>query len=65
MTVATPQLLSESEAIRALGLQDRQNPKGALRWLVRMKRIPAVRIGRGILSFHPSDVQTFIEGATK
>ncbi len=54
-------LLSEAQTIEALGLGDRPNPKGALRWLVRGKRLPAVRIGKGILRFKPSDVARFIE----
>ena len=54
-------LLSEAETIERLGLQDRPNPASALRWLTRMRRLPFVRIGRGIRRFRPADVQEFIE----
>ena len=54
-------LLTEDEAVDALGLGNRPNPTGALRWLVRMKRLPHVRIGRGILRFRPQDIASFIE----
>jgi hypothetical protein len=53
-------LLSESELIDALGLHDRPNPGGAVRWLLRTKQIGCVRIGRGIIRFRPADVDAFI-----
>ena len=55
-------LLTEQQVIAQLGLGDRPNPGGALRWLVRMKRIGCVRIGRGIMRFRPQDVDQFISG---
>lgn len=54
-------LLSEAEAIDRLGLGDRPNPIGALRWLTRTRRLAYVRIGRGIIRYRPGDVQRFIE----
>lgn len=54
------QLLTEEQVIEALGLGDRPNPMGALRWLVRMRRIGIVKIGRGIMRFRPRDVEEFI-----
>ena len=58
---AYERLLSETQAIEALGLSDRPNPKGSLRWLVRKKCLPVVRIGKGILRFRPSDIARFID----
>ena len=55
-------LLTESEAIEALGLIDRPNPGGALRWLLRTKRLGCVRLGR-ILRFRPADIRACIERA--
>jgi len=57
-------LLSEAQTIEALGLSDRPNPAGALRWLVRRKKLPVVRIGKGILRFKPSDVARLIDECT-
>ena len=54
-------LLTEQQAIDALGLGDRPNPNGAIKWLTRTKRLPYVRIGRGIVCFRPVDVAAFIE----
>ncbi len=54
-------LLTEAEAADALGLGDRPNPTGALRWLVRTKKLSFVKIGRGILRFRPSDISSFIQ----
>ena len=54
-------LLSETQIIDLLGLTDRPNPKGSLRWLIRKKSLPVVRIGKGILRFRPSDVARFID----
>ncbi len=53
-------LLTETEAIDALGLADRPNPPGALRWLIRTKKLGCVRLGRGILRFRPSDLDRLI-----
>ena len=54
-------LLTEQEVIEALALQDRPNPSGSIRWLVRTKRLPCVRIARGIIRFRPSDVRAMID----
>lgn len=59
---AMEQLLTEGQAIDALGLTDRPNPKGALRWLIRTKRLGCVRLGR-ILRFRPADISECIERA--
>lgn len=53
-------LLTEDEAVQALGLGDRKNPKGALRWLCRTKRLAYVAIGRGIRRYRPADLNAFI-----
>ena len=53
-------LLTEVELVDALGLHDRPNPRGAIRWLLRTKQLAVVRIGRGILRFRPADVEAFI-----
>jgi len=54
-------LLSESEAVDALGLSDRKNPKGSLRWLMRTGRVAYVRLGRGIVGFRRADLEACIE----
>lgn len=54
-------LLTEDETVEMLGLSDRRNPRGALRWLCRMRRIPYVDIARGVRRFRPADVQAFID----
>ena len=54
-------LLTEGEAIDALGLGVRPNPLGALKWLVRTKKLSVVRIGRGIMRFRAQDLSDFIE----
>jgi len=56
-------LLTEAEAIDRLALGDRPNPVASIRWLVRVGRLKAVRIGRGILRYHPDDVAQFIEAS--
>lgn len=60
-SIGYEKLLTEDEAIDALGLGDRPNPLGALKWLVRMKRLSVVRIGRGIMRFRPQDISDFVE----
>lgn len=60
-TAGYERLLTESELIDALGLHDRPNPAGAVRWLIRTRRLPVVKIARGILRFRPVDIQAFIE----
>lgn len=54
-------LLTEAEAVDALGLGVRPNPAAALRWLIRVHKLPVVRLGRGILRFKPNDLAAFIE----
>ncbi|MCH8853724.1 MAG: hypothetical protein IID41_13890 [Planctomycetes bacterium] len=54
-------LLTEDEVINAFGLGVRPNPLGALKWLVRTKKLSVVRIGRGIMRFRPQDISDFIE----
>lgn len=54
-------LLSEAQAIDVLGLHDRPSPSGALRWLIRTKKLPCVKLGRGILRFKSEDVAEFVE----
>ena len=54
-------LMPESEAIEYLGLGDRPNPQGALRWLMRTRRLPYVRLAKGIYGFRQGDLETFIE----
>jgi len=58
-------LLSEAEAIRALGLQDRTKPGSSLRWLIRTGRLPAVRLARGVISFHSADIRNLINVASR
>ena len=59
--VGYEKLLTEDEAIDALGLGVRRNPLGALKWLVRTKRLSVVKIGRGIMRFRPQDISDFVE----
>lgn len=58
-------LLTEEEVIQLLGLQNRPNPRGALLWLIRMKRLHPVRLGRGINSFKAEDIGRFIDGSSE
>lgn len=53
-------LLSEQEAIEALGLHGRRNPGGALRHLVRMRRLRALKHGRGMLAFTQGEIQRYL-----
>ena len=53
-------LLSEDEAIGYLGLSARPNPKGALRWLMRTRRLAYVRLAKGIYGFTEADLDAFI-----
>lgn len=57
---AQRQLLTETAAIEMLGLHDLENPKASIRWLVRKKKLSAVRIGRGILRYDPDELSRFI-----
>ncbi len=56
-------LLGEQEAIEMLALDQRPNPRGALRWLMRMRKLPYVRLGRGIYGFRRQDLEAFIRTA--
>ena len=60
-SIAYEKLLTESEAIAALGLTDRPKPGGALRWLIRTRKLGCVRLGRGIIRFRPADIAACIE----
>jgi hypothetical protein len=53
-------LLGENEAIEALGLSGRPNPKGALRWLMRTRRLAYVRLARGMYGFRREDLADLI-----
>lgn len=56
-------LLSEEEAIEALGLSARPNPKGSLRWLMRPRKLAYVKLARGIYGFRPEDLAACIRAA--
>ena len=56
-------LLSESEAVEVLGLTDRPNPKGSLRWLMRTGKLGYVRLARGIYGFRRSDLDALIQAS--
>jgi len=58
---AYERLRSEDEAINFLGLAGRPNPKGALRWLMRVGKLGYVRLGRGIYGFRQADLEAFID----
>ena len=53
-------LLSMEEAIDRLGLHTRPNPKGALRWLMRTRKLAYVKLGKGIYGFREADLAEFI-----
>ncbi len=52
-------LLTDQQAIEALGIQDRKNPKGSLQWLRRSKQLGYVKIGRGIYGYPEAEVARF------
>jgi hypothetical protein len=54
-------LLPESEAVEYLGLGDRPNPQGALRWLMRSGKLTHFRLAKGIYGFRHTDLDAFIE----
>ena len=54
-------LLPESEAIEYLGLGDRPNPQGALRWLMRKRNLAYVRLAKGIYCFRRRDLDVYIQ----
>ena len=60
-SIGFEKLLTEDEAIDALGLGVRPNPLGALKWIVRTKKLSVVRIGRGIMRFRAQDISDFVE----
>ncbi len=56
-------LMSEQEAIDFLGLGERPNPKGALRWLMRTRKLAYVKLARGIYGFRRGDLGAFVEAS--
>ncbi len=60
VTAGFDRLISEKEAVEMLALDDRPNPKGTLRWLMRARRLAYVRLARGVIGFRPSDIQDYI-----
>jgi hypothetical protein len=56
-------LLSEAEAATFLGLTDRPNSAGALRWLMRTRKIAYVRLARGMYGFRRADLLAFIDAS--
>ena len=60
---AYERLLGEEEAIAYLGLDTRPNPKGALRWLMRTRKLAYVRLARGIYGFRRADLDAFIDAS--
>ena len=54
-------LLSEAQAVEYLGLQNRPNPEGSLRWLMRTRKIAYVKLARGIYGFRRNDLDEYIE----
>jgi hypothetical protein len=56
-------LLGENEAIGILGLAGRPNPKGALRWLMRTRRLAYLRLARGMYGFRRDDLAAFIQAS--
>lgn len=55
-------LMSENETIEYLGLSDRPNPAGALRWLMRVHKLAHVRLAKGIYGFKIADLDAYIDG---
>ena len=53
-------LLSEDEALDYLALRERRNPKGAVHWLMRTRRLAFIRLARGMYGFRQSDLDIFI-----
>ena len=54
-------LVGEGEAIAILGLAVRKNPKSAMRWLIRSRRLAYVEISRGVYCFRRSDLAAYID----
>ena len=55
-------LLSEAEVIDLLGLQNRKNPRSALKWLMRTRRLAYYCLAKGINGFSREDVARFLAG---
>lgn len=53
-------LLTDAEAAELLGLSDRRNPVGSIKWLVRTGRLKAIRIGPKTIRFSRSDLRKFV-----
>ena len=53
-------LMSEAEAVEYLALGNRPKPVGALRWLMRTRRLAYVRLAKGIFAFRQSDLDAFV-----
>ena len=60
---ACDRLLLEDEAIEILGLAGRPNPRGALRWLMRTRKIAYIRLARGMYGFRRGDLVAFIQAS--
>ena len=56
-------LISEKKAVEMLALNDRPNPKGTLRWLMRARRLAYVKLARGVIGFRPDDIQDYINSS--
>jgi len=61
MTTLGGRLLSEQQAIDYLGLAERPNPQGALRWLMRTRKVAYVKLAKGIYAFRQADLDAFVE----
>ena len=54
-------LLTETQVIKILGLQDRPKPKASIKWLRRSGQLGFVRIGRGIYTYPEEEVRRFMK----
>lgn len=45
----------------AAPIKDRPDPKGALRWLMRTRKIAYVKLGRGVNAFRRTDLSAYVE----
>ncbi len=57
-------LMTENEVVELLGLKDRPNPQGALRWLMRTGKIGYVKLAKGIYGFRRQAIEAFINRGT-
>ena len=55
-------LMSAEEAVEYLGLGNRPNPVGSLRWLMRTRKLAYVNVAKGIYGFRRADLDAFIDG---